>query len=136
MEKRAHPRYESPSVYIRTGGSAALHSCGLINGKADRRDVLDIGRGGLAFISPFSPPQKGSHISVDLYMSEESPPHMVRGDVVWAEDVSGDPPPDAAAIWRQSSPFASHRVGVKFSDIPESLAATIDQLASVGASPA
>ena len=132
MEKRAHPRYEVPGAYVRTGGSSALHSCGLINGRADRRDLMDVGRGGLAFVSPFSPPQEGSRISVDLYMAEGSPPHMVRGNVVWAADVSNPPPADAAAIWRQSSPFASYRVGVKFDDIPESLATTIDQLASVG----
>ena len=131
MEKRAHPRYDVPGAHIRTGGSSVLHACGLINGQADRRDLLDLGRGGMAFLSPFMPPEQGAHISADLYVAEGVPPHLVRGNIVWAENVGNSPPPDAASIWGQSSPFSSYRVGVKFNSVPEALAATIAQLGSV-----
>lgn len=128
MKKRAHTRHEVQGVYVRTGGSSVLHSSGLVSGTADHREVLDIGSGGPVFISCCSPPQRGEWLSVDLYLLEGAPPQTVRAKVVWTEDVSALPPHDVAAIWRQASLCARHRVGLRFDDVPESLAVTIDRL--------
>ena len=125
--RREHARYRVPGAYVMEGLSWRPPRCRETGPEATRCKVVDVGRGGLSFVCALVP-EEGERIRFDLFMPDESEPHTVDAVVAWVDDAREPKPGDVGRIWRHSSLFARSRVGVRFEQIPEALANTIEEL--------
>lgn len=130
-ERRRHPRWVIDGTHVtwKAKGKAPRNANATLKGSW--ADVMDIGTGGVSFMTE-APPAQGSPVFMLVQMPDDDTPFTVSGTVAWARCAAEEEPDDISFLWSQSTYEPGKRrtfgVGVEFDECPQPVAARAPQL--------
>jgi len=127
--RRKYPRWSIDGTHLtwKAKGNALQNA----KPKGSWADVMDIGPGGVSFMTD-APPAQGSPIFLLVHMPDDDTTFTASGKVAWAKCAAEGEPEDISSLWSYSSYKPAKRrtfgVGVEFDECPEPVASRAPQI--------